>query len=354
MNRYKFIGKGLAVMAVALLMWGCGKSNNDAPAFNDTTGEHPSNWQSIHGTAYIAGPDSCTECHGNDLLGGISKVSCNKCHTWPINPHPAGWSAPAQHGAAAKGQPGTMTGFARCQACHGSDFEGGFTGVSCFGCHKPGPPLVKVPHAEAPWFNLTGTDVTHTNTDQANAAVCANCHRNPNTNGTPGCFNNTLCHGVVGAAHTFPYSGSVHGPVADPLGPTFTACLACHTNNPANAGAYPVAAGTPPDCRGCHIKGSPENGCGSCHGTDANGGRPDGTTFPDVAGRHNIGDHQFGCDNCHGTAGSGQTTHGPSNRNAHGDANVVLVPFVEAGYTRSGNGHGTCNDVGCHSSTRTW
>jgi hypothetical protein len=247
-----------------------------------------------------------------------------------------------------------MSGFARCQSCHGADFEGGFTGVSCFGCHKPGPPLVKVPHAEAPWFDPTGADVTHTNTNPQNAPVCYNCHAS--APGTPGCFNNTMCHGGVGAGHTFPYPGSVHGPVADPLGPTFTQCLACHTNNPANAGVYPVAAGTPPDCRGCHVKASPENGCGACHGTDANGGRPTGTTFPDVQGGHFAGDHlSFNCTDCHGNnAGDGFATHGPSNRTAHGDANVVLDSFVEAGYTRSGNGHGTCNNVGCHTETRNW
>ncbi len=59
----------------------------------------------------------------------------------------------------------------------------------------------------APWFDATGTDVTHTNTDPANAAVCALCHTHGRNlripilthyaTGTPGCFNSTLCHGNV-------------------------------------------------------------------------------------------------------------------------------------------------------------
>jgi len=359
MKYHKILGRGLLVMFAALSLWGCGNGNGDAPSFNGVTGEHPANWLATHSAAYIANPSSCSECHGKDLLGGISKVSCAKCHPLPTSPHPAGWANPAQHGAAAKAKPGSMTGFSSCQGCHGADFGGGFTGVSCFGCHKPGPPLVKVPHAESPWFDITQTDVTHTNTDPQNAPVCANCHRR--APGTPGCFNNTLCHGNI--THDFPYYGSVHGPVADPLGPSFSICLVCHNNSPDKIGVYPVPPGTPPNCRGCHTKASPENGCGACHGTDAGGGRPNGSSFPDVTGSHFVADpsgHQtFDCTWCHGiNSGDGFPTHGPSNRTAHNDDYVVIQFTGDATgtvYTRSGlkDGHGSCSNVPCHEN-RNW
>ena len=102
--------------------------------------------------------------------------------------HPAGWAvsapAPQPHGAAAK-KDNTVSGqgYPYCQTCHGANFAGGSANVSCFLCHGP-------PHAPAPW---RGSPYTHTDTDPSNAPVCAQCHRNANP-GTPGCFNNTLCH----------------------------------------------------------------------------------------------------------------------------------------------------------------
>jgi hypothetical protein len=367
------VSKGLAITAAALFLWGCGNANSNAPAFG--VSGHPANWLDKHRPAVLAkgSADSCKECHGADLLGGIAKTSCAECHAIPVFPFtPANhgdpnWYNPAivfqLHGAAAKARPsltntGINQGFSMCQSCHGADFKGGVTNpkTTCFDCH------VNAPHPDAPWFDATGTDVTHTNTDPANAAVCALCHTHGRNlsipilthyaTGTPGCFNSTLCHGNV-SPHAFPYPGSVHSLVA--VAP-FTDCLVCHTDS---GGVYPVPASTPPDCRGCHKKASPGvNGCGSCHGPLAGDGRPNGTAFPDVAGAHNAGDHPlFACTDCHGNAaGSGQPTHGPSNGTAHHDVNVVISFSVNTHFTRTGNGHGTCTSD-CHdapSEVRTW
>jgi len=196
-------------------------------------GNHPAGWDapSQHGASAKApnGFASCQPCHGSGFSGGGSGQSCFPCHGWnapharstwigggsahtttsqtnagicrPCHPgdpgtpgcfnntlchgpqtnHPAGWSAANQHGAAAMGAPGTMRGFASCQACHGGNFQGGTSGRSCFGCHG-----VNAPHRNS-W------EGRHDNTNQANAPACVQCHHeNP---GTPNCFNNTLCHG---------------------------------------------------------------------------------------------------------------------------------------------------------------
>lgn len=216
---------------------------------------HPTGWDARdqHGAAAKAKPDgtqfagfaSCEVCHGSDFTGGSSDVSCFTCHgvdaphspeeDWlgrhtttdtnnapvcaqchlgesgvdvpadtPVgcfnstlchgvmNPHPEGWDDPAQHGVAAKSAPGNYTGFAACQVCHGTDFNGGGAGVSCFDCHGG-----EYPHATPPWID---SPYTHTNTNRANAAVCANCHEGssstpPADGATIDCFNNTLCHG---------------------------------------------------------------------------------------------------------------------------------------------------------------
>ena len=160
---------------------------------------------------YIAngGSSSCIECHGGDLLGGTSKVSCfgnpAGCHHGTV----AGWvdvpPAAQNHGVSAKKAPGN-SGFASCQICHGSSFAGGGSHVSCFPCHG-----ANAPHPARPWFGLT---YTHINANEENAPVCAQCHfpgspnnpanqpATPAPAGTaPGCFNSSLCHDAAVAPH---------------------------------------------------------------------------------------------------------------------------------------------------------
>ena len=160
---------------------------------------------------YIAsgGSSSCIECHGADLSGGNSKVSCfgnpAGCHHGPV----AGWvvTPPAvqNHGVAAKKAPGN-SGFASCQICHGSSFAGGGSQESCFRCH-----VANAPHPARPW---RGPTYAHADTNTSNAPVCAQCHfpgspnnpanhpATPAAAGTPsGCFNSTLCHGATAAPH---------------------------------------------------------------------------------------------------------------------------------------------------------
>nr|MBC8425811.1 hypothetical protein [bacterium] len=69
------------------------------------------------------------ECHGADLTGGWSDVSCLPCHVGQ-DPHSPGWVAPSQHGAdVADG------GNGYCAGCHGLDDQGGTSGTSCYQGH---------------------------------------------------------------------------------------------------------------------------------------------------------------------------------------------------------------------------
>ena len=281
----------LIVLAAFAVAAGCSTANTtgDGVAVNhvDASGNSVSGWVTPTGGAhansatrnYIAngGKSSCTECHGSDLTGGISRVSCFAnaagCHHGPI----AGWVAvsPAaqNHGVSAKKAPGS-SGFASCRICHGSGFSGGGADVSCFTCHG-----VSAPHAPKPWRASAGSTYTHTNTDPANAPVCALCHfpgspNNPADHpdipaaaGTPpGCFNSTLCHGTAGAPHpvgnpawvTTPPAAQPHGDAAKTTpGSTagFAYCQVCHgtgTTSPANFGG-----------------GSSAVSCYTCHGVSA-------------------------------------------------------------------------------------
>jgi hypothetical protein len=121
------------------------------------------------------------------------------CHD--VGFHPTGWAQATQHGPVAKQAPSASGGFAFCQVCHGTNFSGGITGISCYTCHG-----VTAPHPSgAIWVN--STTPTHQTTDLGNASVCAPCHflgspfnpanlpATPAPAGTPpGCFNSTLCH----------------------------------------------------------------------------------------------------------------------------------------------------------------
>jgi predicted CxxxxCH...CXXCH cytochrome family protein len=201
------------------------------------------------------GSSSCTECHGADLTGGISKVSCFDnpagCHHGPIQ----NWATAAVHGAVAKKAPGN-SGFASCQICHGAAFSGGGSGISCFTstCHG-----VSAPHPARPWRSTSGT-TTHATTDPENALVCARCHAAGSSNNpaghpaasapagaSPGCYNNTLCHGVgaaphaLGATWTTPTSSAFHGLTAKQ---DLKFCQGCHGapgTTQFNGGAAPTS-----------------------------------------------------------------------------------------------------------------
>lgn len=78
----------------------------------------------------------CKQCHGDNLDGGIARVSCFSCHNGPEGAvgHPAGWLSSKEdllhfHGRYGKDFVGG------CTACHGVDLRG-FLGPSCFVCHN--------------------------------------------------------------------------------------------------------------------------------------------------------------------------------------------------------------------------
>ena len=209
----------LLAAAAVLALAGCSATGVPTAAMHDpVSGQHPANWTTtLHYTEFMKNPASCSPCHGSSVdpgaAGGTSKVSCFGCHH-PSGPnHPAGWGDRinhGRHGAMAPAVAGdfTMAGMASCQACHGADFNTpvGVT-PSCLKCHT------KAPHPDAPWGATIplpdqATSSRHDFTDQSNAPACFQCHfagspKNPfnppspaPSGTTPGCYNNTMCHGT--------------------------------------------------------------------------------------------------------------------------------------------------------------
>jgi len=304
------------------------------------------------------GSSGCTECHGSDLSGGISDVSCfgnsTGCHHGPV----AGWATPAVHGAAAKKAPGS-SGFASCQICHGADFRTVRGGSTCFTCHTTAP------HAPRPW---RGPAYTHTDTNDSNAPVCAQCHfpgssNNPQNHpsapapaGTPpGCFNSTLCHGTDTIPHPVPFNDPVHYDTTSATfaGTTFPpGCISCHDVSAPSTKAGPV-------CQTCHVAASPLTAlnCTSCHAVPPSGGAPAGAAYPNVPGAHvphiafNSAGTPISCNTCHNGLGSGTLNHynRAKARSAPGDVAFLATYNAQSGASSFDNSAAlSCSNVSCH------
>jgi len=378
----------LLLLVAAAFAAGCSTANTtngDASNANhlDASGNSVSGWVVVptggsHTSSatlnYTAngGSFDCANCHGSDLSGGISKVSCYQnpagCHHDPVS----GWVAvppgTQNHGVSAKKAPGS-SGFVSCQICHGYSFSGGGSQVSCTntaGCHGA---AAASPHPAEPW---RGSPYTHTNVDPSNAPVCAQCHfpgspNNPANHpaaqapaGTPpGCFNNTLCHGTAAEApHPVPYNDSSHYTVTTA---TFPAnCGTCH----AVTGTSPVSAA--PLCTTCHVAASPLTSlnCTSCHASPPSGGAPAGAAYPNVPGAHathialNSAGTPIACDTCHNGLGGGTLNHYNRANNVPGE-NALHVPPGDAAFLTTYNAKTgaslfdnsaalNCSNVSCH------
>jgi len=309
---------------------------------------------------YIAegGIGACAECHGEDLSGGISRVSCFAnaagCHHGPVTGWVASSPAAQAHGESAKRAPGS-SGFASCQICHGADFTGGGSQVACSDCHG-----VEAPHPASPW---RGSPYTHADTDPANVAVCARCHSAGSANnppgfppapaspGTaPGCFNATLCHGSAVVPHAVPFDDSTHYGVT---AATFSgSCGICHD----------VSAPTSkpgPACRSCHLAGSPltATNCTSCHASPPDSAAPAGAAYPNIAGAHpahaslGAGGSALSCNACHNGLGSGTLAHynAAVSRTAPGNVSIAAAYNAQTGAASFDNSASlSCSNVSCH------
>jgi LSD1 subclass zinc finger protein len=172
-----------------LSMAGCGDEAKQAN-YDAVRGNHPEHWLAGHIPEALAHLDNCTQCHGQELSGGISKVSCSLCHAVtlvnPANPaqgiaiHPPEWDdlVYARHANYVE-QRGTLT----CAStfCHGVALNGGL-GPSCSSCHIGGPL-----HAHPVGWN--------TQQDFANNSPPLHGQYVLSKNSTASC-RNAVCHGT--------------------------------------------------------------------------------------------------------------------------------------------------------------
>lgn len=106
---------------------------------HDGAGGHPRGFLSEAGDAFhgddvaASGPQPCSSCHGGDFHGGWSRVSCYSCHAGGPSGHPDGWLNPIS--ASFHGRRVIQEGLGDCRRCHGFGLGGGTSGVACSDCH---------------------------------------------------------------------------------------------------------------------------------------------------------------------------------------------------------------------------
>lgn len=292
MNKTCLYIKLFCIAAVVISCWGCGKGNDGAPAVS-VSGTHPANWLTAHRKAYLNNPAQCKECHGPDLMGGITKIGCStgSCHANGHPPRQIAHTMPflsgSLHGTVAK------LDLTFCNDCHGRQ-TGATTyrfdvpassmpnGCESVGCHNNGRLALNLGHPKT-WLAHGSAG------NQANAC--------------------SLCHGTTFQGDTGP------------------ACSSCHTG--LAAGVIPVSA----------------QNCGSCHGNP-----PNGTVHPNLAGSHvkHAALPGVTCSTCHLGAGSGSAFHYYSSRINRAARIAFQRAFDAKTGTAALNLDKSCANVKCH------
>jgi hypothetical protein len=195
-------------------------ANEDCDCF-----PHPEGWNKIteHGIfAKEKGTNpNCTECHGTDLTGGWTDVSCYQCHA--SYPHTANWDAVTNHGVYALNN-GTSNS---CQSdCHGNDYKGGYSEKSCYGCHELYPHNTNWNNPAQNTSNTYHGKHVMDNTAIKKRTCATKCHGGSYDGGLSkiSCFD---CHAAF--PHAFNWSNpKAHGPFAETNDVNATCSTGCH------------------------------------------------------------------------------------------------------------------------------
>ncbi|MFQ6616331.1 MAG: hypothetical protein ACE5HZ_06125 [Fidelibacterota bacterium] len=123
---------------VLILSGGC--TEEGEPTVHPGSWLDPGNDNSHMARIVSAGIGGCQGCHGEDYEGGTSGVSCYTCHEGGPSghPHPRVWlltpDSTVFHGNQARSR-----GFEDCARCHGENLDGGVAGETraCTACHDP-------------------------------------------------------------------------------------------------------------------------------------------------------------------------------------------------------------------------
>jgi len=261
--------RGSFMVGLAALMFAaCSELKKDLVA--PVTGGaqvHPSSWidttsSDFHGKELLTKRTTlvtCAKCHAASYGGGTSGVSCFKCHS--LYPHMTGWVdtlSATFHGDFLK-----AGGFhlQACTECHGADFSGGTSNVSCYTCHDA------YPHTES-WMDTMSTGfhgvfLKNTSPSAWDVQQCSPCHGGTFTGGPAGvaCF---PCHSAF--PHSAAFASIRHTGYMRTNGYPLMQCQKCHGVSYTGGPVVDVSC----EQSGCHVdaNGTPKSpeACNTCHG----------------------------------------------------------------------------------------
>ncbi len=199
-----------------MLLWSCAEEVASPPSVS-----HPPEWNNqaadnFHGKKVLAnitsgldptGTISCQSCHGEDFNGGKSGVSCYDCHA--NFPHPPDWidkNADNYHGDVVYD-----SGTESCKPCHGENLDGGPSGVACADCHGG-----LFPHPDG-WINAASQNFhgVFIRNDNWSMSGCQGCHGVDYAGGGSG-VSCLTCHSETnGPQACNTCHGNFSGPVSD-------------------------------------------------------------------------------------------------------------------------------------------
>jgi len=261
----RHMGTALVFVILCLGLAGCGKLKDDLPALSTSESQvHETGWNdqsstNFHGAVLKTSNynyTTCVKCHAKSFGGGTSGVGCYSCHT--SFPHQTGWSDTASshfHGKFLLLGLGPLTG---CAKCHGTAYDGGTSGVSCYSCHA------SYPHKTG-WLDpsVSGSHGKYLKSKSWHTSECVSCHGASFTGGTSGkgCF---TCHATY--PHTVFAAASGHSGYLYTQGYPLTQCKTCHGTSYTGGSVVNISCLS----SGCHVDNtgaakSPE-ACNVCHG----------------------------------------------------------------------------------------
>jgi predicted CxxxxCH...CXXCH cytochrome family protein len=199
-------------------------------------------------------------------------------------------------------------GFAICAGCHGSDFSGGTSHVSCLGCHTAGPTACVTCHGAGPTSNAHGVHAMPGIPYAGGSSVaCGECHIVPATWDADGHIVHDGIAITTPATVTFGARAALTIDPADRAGPpAYDVATATCTNVYCHGGELHAAAGAdtsprwtepaPPagECTSCHGHPPPNHIAGNCTNCHPSGS-------PHIDGIVQVG---TACNSCHGSATS--------------------------------------------------
>jgi hypothetical protein len=290
-----------------------------------------------------------------------------------VTAHPAGWIKDHSVAALAALHDGQKS---FCQSCHGTDYSGGASGVSCVNCHQARADEECVAchggadnFTGAPPANLHGDTAFDAHGVGAHTTMvegfllsdgfdCSECHIKPSFVFSPGHFEpEDISHEPHSGAE--PHAEITFSVFADPEGNAtydtlFGGCgnTYCHGKftggNEANfiASFYDRTTDT-----GFYMRASQVN-CGSCHNVQITSADP----VWDASHAEHVDDQSLDCVKCHNGIASITPDSAIFNRALHVNGVRDVAFDTSAGASAAWNPAAqTCSNVACHGdTTKTW